>query len=95
MKLTKLRSAAFVGLGGLLIGLVMLVVNLVSSWSSERAFQQELAALRAAGEPTSLDELAQESVPSEGNGTVLIERLGSRMAENRPDRAARFSHGRV
>ena len=81
MKLTKLRSAAFVGLGGLLIGLVMLVVNLVSSWSSERAFQQELAALRAAGEPTSLDELAQESVPSEGNGTVLIERLGSRMAE--------------
>ena len=63
---------------GLLVA-IALIANGVFAWQSERRFESKIAALRSAGEPTSLAELMPKPVPPERNAAVYLDRVASQL----------------
>lgn len=58
------------------IGLcLVLVAYLIVSWWSSRRLEARLVKLRAAGEPTSMSELASEQVPVEENAALVLKEV--------------------
>lgn len=56
---------------------VLIVINGVLSWNAERRLENKLAALRDAGEPTTLAELAPEPAPPGQDAGVLLRRVAT------------------
>ncbi len=54
-----------------LIGLMLLGIVALSAWAGHR-LEEQIAALRAAGEPTTLGDLARLPIPPETNGAVYL-----------------------
>ena len=53
---------------------VLLIVNAVFVWRSSRSLEHELQAIRDAGDPLSLADLAREPIPPEENAAVYYRR---------------------
>ncbi len=58
---------------------VLLVVNAVVAWWTNYRWQQRLAAIRAAGDPASIAELAPEPIPDDRNAAAQLEKLRPRL----------------
>ena len=77
-----LRSKRFwkrlvIGLG--LLVAIALIANGFMAWQTERRLQAKVAAIRAAGDPASISDLAPEPIPDDQNAAILMERLGPRL----------------
>ncbi len=58
---------------------VGLIFNSVMAWRMESRLQARLAAIRAAGDPASVADLAPEPIPDEKNAAAVLERIGPRL----------------
>lgn len=70
----------------LAIGLAMLVAvaliaNGFMAWQTERRLQAKIAAIRAAGDPASIADLAPPPIPDEENVAAILERIRPRLTE--------------
>ncbi len=73
MRISK-RLIKRVAIGfGIVVGL-LLIVNGVLAWMAQRRLDKKIAELRAAGEPTSLADLAPKPVAAEMNAAIYLER---------------------
>ena len=64
------------GLGFLLLIALAILVNGVMSWRVERQVQSRIAAIRAAGEPASIAELAPHPIPESENAAAALAKIG-------------------
>lgn len=62
-----------IGLG--IVVALLLIANGLFAWWTERQWQNRLAAIRAAGDPASIADLAPHPIPDEQNAAVYIEKL--------------------
>jgi len=72
----RLRRCA---IGLALLFAVLMIANAVYSWRIGQQLDQQLAKLRAAGEPTSFAELAPKPIPPEQDAAVHLQRLTSQL----------------
>jgi hypothetical protein len=70
-----------IGIGLSLLAAVGLVLNGILAWRAEWRLQSRLAAIRAAGEPASIAELAPTPIPDDENAAAIIERIRPRLDE--------------
>jgi hypothetical protein len=70
-----------IGIGLALLAAVGLVLNGILAWRAEWRLRSRLAAIRAAGEPASIAELAPEPISEDENAAAIIERIGPRLDE--------------
>jgi hypothetical protein len=77
-KAKRTLAALFVTLGVVLA--LALVANVVFSWIAGVRLERRIAKLRAAGEPTSLAELAREAIRPEQNAAVVLGRIAKDLA---------------
>lgn len=79
-----LRSKRFwkrVGLGFVFLVAVGLIVNAVAAWQMESRLQSRLQAIRAAGDPATIADLAPPPIPDAENAAVILERIQPRLSE--------------
>ena len=79
-----IRSKRFwkrVGLGFLFLVAVGLIANAVAAWQMESRLQSRLQAIRAAGDPATIAELAPPTIPDAENAAVILERIQPRLSE--------------
>jgi hypothetical protein len=60
---------------------IALIVNGVFAWRAERRLRSRLAAIRAAGDPASIADLAPQPIPDEENAAAIVERIWPRLVE--------------
>lgn len=70
-----------IGIGLALLAAVGLVVNGILAWRAEWRLQSRLAAIRAAGDPASIAELAPAAIPDEENAATILEQIRPRLKE--------------
>jgi hypothetical protein len=58
-----------------------LVINGVMAWRMESELRARVAAIRAAGDPASIAELAPQPIPDEENAAAILERIGPRVEQ--------------
>lgn len=63
----------------LVIGL-LLIVNGTFAWRAERGLQQEVASIRAEGEPSSIAELAPPPIPADKNAAAILRKIEPRIS---------------
>ncbi len=63
---------------GVFVG-IALVVNGILAWSAQHRLDQRIAELRAAGEPTSLAELAQRPIPPVDNAATYLDPIAAQL----------------
>jgi hypothetical protein len=72
---------------GIVVALV-LIANGFMAWRTERQLQGRMAAIRAAGDPASISDLAPAPVPANENAAVVLDRIASRLDEFSKEYAA-------
>ena len=70
--LKKILKWTGVVLGGLVA--IALVANAVFVWTTDARLERQLAAIRAAGDPLSLADLARKPIPAERNAATYLRR---------------------
>ncbi|MHB1033971.1 MAG: hypothetical protein ACYC0Y_04930 [Pirellulales bacterium] len=70
----RLNSTVLRWIGSLLIGLVLigLVVDAWCAWATDKRLESQLAAIRAAGDPVSIADLAPKPFPPEQNAATYL-----------------------
>jgi hypothetical protein len=71
-RLKKIMIWTGIALGAVIA--VLLVVNAILVWTTSSRLEKQIAAIRAAGDPVSLADLAPEPVPAEKNAAVFLRR---------------------
>lgn len=71
-----------------LIVALLLIANGIMSWRTEARLQAKLAAIRAAGDPASIAEMAPEPIPDDQNAAAILARIAPRMREFSKDHGA-------
>jgi hypothetical protein len=69
------------GLGLAILVALAFIVNGFFAWRAEWRLRSRLAAIRAAGDPASLAELAPVPIPDDQNAAAILERIRPRMEE--------------
>lgn len=69
------------GIGLALLVAVALVINGLLAWRAEWRLRSRLAAIRAAGDPASIAELAPPPIPDDENAAAIMERVRPRLNE--------------
>jgi hypothetical protein len=64
-----------IGIGLAMLAAIGLVVNGVLAWRAELRLRERLAAIRAAGDPASIAELAPAPIPDDQNAAAIMERI--------------------
>lgn len=69
------RRLKRIGIGlGIVVGVLFIVNGIFALWT-ERQWQNRLAAIRAAGDPASIADLAPASIPDEQNAAAILKRI--------------------
>jgi hypothetical protein len=58
---------------------IALIANGFMAWQTERRLQAKIAAIRAAGDPASIADLAPAPIPDSENAAAILERIGPRL----------------
>jgi hypothetical protein len=69
-RLKKILKWTAVSLGGLLA--ILLIANAIFVWTTDSRLERQLAAIRAAGDPLTLAELAPKPIPPETNAATYL-----------------------
>ncbi|HEY2883565.1 MAG TPA: hypothetical protein VGJ15_14055, partial [Pirellulales bacterium] len=64
-----------IGLGVIVLLVAALLIGAALNWQANHRLDAKLEALRAAGEPTSLAELAPKPIPPEQNAAAILNRV--------------------
>jgi hypothetical protein len=70
-----------IGIGLAMLAAVGLIVNGALAWRAELRLRSRLSAIRAAGHPASIAELAPQPIPEEQNAAAIMERIRPRLDE--------------
>ena len=68
-------------IGALAVVSLALIANGLMAWWVEHRLQTKIAAIRAAGDPASIADLAPEPIPADQNAAAIIERIAPRLDE--------------
>jgi hypothetical protein len=69
------------GIGLAILVAVALIINGLLAWRAEWRLSGRLAAIRAAGDPASIAELAPEPIPDDDNAAVILLRIQPRLTQ--------------
>lgn len=69
------------GIGFGLVIALLLIVNAIFAWRTERRLQNKLAEIRAAGDPASIADLAPEPIPADQNAAIKLKQMKPRLRE--------------
>lgn len=69
------------GIGLAIVVALALIANGVMAWWTEHRLQTQIAAIRAAGDPASIADLAPEPIPDDENAAAILKRLEPRLEE--------------
>ena len=75
----------------LMLAAVTLALNGKLALRAETPLESRLALIRTAGDPASIADLAPQPIPDDKNAAVILERIGSRLAEFSKDHAHFFN----
>jgi hypothetical protein len=70
-----------IGIGLAMLAAIGLVVNGMLAWRAELRLRSRLAAIRAAGAPASIAELAPEPIPDDENAAAIMEQIRPQLNE--------------
>ena len=75
------RTWKRIGLGLLILVAIALIANGIMAWRTESQWQGRIAAIRAAGDPASIADLAPKPISASENGAAALAKLGTRLEE--------------
>lgn len=75
------RRLKRLGIGIAILIALVLIANGLMAWRTDRRLQARLDAIRAAGDPASIAELAPEPIPDDQNAAAILKRLTPRIDE--------------
>jgi tetratricopeptide (TPR) repeat protein len=77
MKIFSKRALKWIGIVAGAVIAMLLIANAIWVWTTGSRLEKKLAALRAAGEPLSLADLARKPIPPQKNAAVFLRRAMS------------------
>src|SRR5436309_3306055 len=69
------------GIGAAILISIALIANGFMAWLTEHRLQIRIAAIRAAGDPASIADLAPKPIPDDQNAAAYLKRLTPRLDE--------------
>lgn len=73
------RRLKRIGIGFAIVFALLLIANGFLAWQTDRQIQRRFAAIRAAGDPATISDLAPAPIPDDENAAIILRRIGPRL----------------